>query len=765
MTISIGKSVAEIEVMAVSNESSELDMAEIQLSRYIRERWTIAKFAKQEFTERFLKCERQRRGVYDPERAMEIARTGGSDIFMRLTDIKCRAAQSWIRDVMQSMNDRPFALEPSEEPEIPVEVKMGIIDMVRQEAELFVQSGARIHPEAFRTRLEVVHDQIKLKIKEEAKDAARRMEDKIEDQLAEGNFKNALNDFIDDFVTFPTAILKGPSVRRRKNIKWGSGYLPIVVTDFQREFERVSPYDIFPSPSSSGPNDGYLIQRHRLNRSELQSLRGVPGYSTNQIDQVLERYGDKGFREALASDQERDSLEGKPVHSFYTNELIEALEFWGSAKGETLIEWGMSKKDIEEKKEYDINAWMIGPFVIKAVVNPDPLGKRPYEIASWCHIPGAFWGVALPEQMRDTQIMCNAAARSLANNMAIASGPQVEVSVDRLPDGEDVTSMYPWKIWQTTSDRTGGGQSAIRFYQPGMNSDVLLGVYQSFMRQADEVTGIPNYIYGSGAGGSGAGRTASGLSMLMDNAAKGIKQSIATIDNTIAGVVSRLYIHNMMYDSDQYVKGDFRVVAKGATGFIAREQLQVRRNEFLAATGNQIDLQIVGLEGRAYLLREVARTLQMDTDKLVPDQEVLKFNQEQQQQLAAMQAMQQASQQPAPAELDVVGNPAGGTDANMVTPISMRDGGIVQNKFNADGEGYDYETARRYQMQPDSTGHWGSRVELNDRDRPKNLPDGTGLMLKGSKHETWDKAVTGEQEAGYKIIKQGDRYYSVPVRN
>jgi len=294
---------------------------------------------------------------------------------------------------------------------------------------------------------------------------------------------------------------------------------------------------------------------------------------------------------------------------------------------------------------------------------------------------------------------------------------------------------------------------------------VLLGVYQSFMRQADEVTGIPNYIYGSGAGGSGAGRTASGLSMLMDNAAKGIKQSIATIDNTIAGVVSRLYIHNMMYDSDQYVKGDFRVVAKGATGFIAREQLQVRRNEFLAATGNQIDLQIVGLEGRAYLLREVARTLQMDTDKLVPDQEVLKFNQEQQQQLAAMQAMQQASQQPAPAELDVVGNPAGGTDANMVTPISMRDGGIVQNKFNADGEGYDYETARRYQMQPDSTGHWGSRVELNDRDRPKNLPDGTGLMLKGSKHETWDKAVTGEQEAGYKIIKQGDRYYSVPVRN
>ncbi len=95
----------------------------------------------------------------------------------------------------------------------------------------------------------------------------------------------------------------------------------------------------------------------------------------------------------------------------------------------------------------------------------------------------------------------------------------------------------------------------------------------------------------------------------------------------------------------------------------------------------------------------------------------------------------------------------------------MADGGAV---FDADSDAYDYETAKRYGMGADGKGedqgHWGSRVELNDKDRPEDLPQGTGIMLKGSKHETWDKAVKGEQEAGFDVVKRGSRYYSVPKK-
>jgi hypothetical protein len=667
MSVVLAVPPVEVEMSIQSPKGDGFEFVETALAAYIHGCWDRAKFAKQEITERLLKCERQRRGVYDPDKQMEIAKTGGSDIYMRLSDIKCRAAASWIKDVMTVSGQRPFDLTVSHDPEVPPEIRMSIIDLVKTEAMDYLQSGMAIHPETFRVRMEQVHDEILVKLREEAKNNAQRMRDKIDDQMSDGNFDAAFRDYIDDFVTYPCAILKGPVVRRRKKMTWGPGYTPVVTTTFVREFARVAPFDIYPSPNSGGPNDGWLIERHRLSRSELQSMKGVPGYNDENIDQALERFGDQGFRTWLMGDQERDNLEGKPHSRLYNDAVIEALEFWGSVSGEKLLDWGMPKSDIKSDKEYEINAWQIGPYVIKAVLNPDPLGKRPYEVSQWNEIPGAFWGVALPEQMRDVQMMCNASARALANNMGIASGPQVEVTVDRLPDGEDVTSIYPWKLWQVTTDRTGGGQPAVRFYQPNMNADVLMNVYAQFAKQADEVTGIPNYVYGS-SGVSGAGRTASGLSMLMDNAAKGIKQAIATIDRAVAGVVKRLYIHNMMFDQDEYIKGDFQVVAKGAMGLIAKEQISLRRNEFLQATANPVDLQIVGMEGRAYLLREVAKSLQMDTDKIVKDPEVLKFEAEQAQMAQAAMAAQQP-QPEAPVTVDQAGNPAGGTDSNTMNGV------------------------------------------------------------------------------------------------
>lgn len=678
-----------------NKQAIEVDVAEVakmddnsgfesNLAGYVRRCFEQAKVARAEITERLLKCERQRRGVYDPDKASEIAKMGGSDIYMMLTDVKCRAAESWIRDVMFGQQDRVFELQPAKKPAMPLEMQQAIVDLVRTEAEQYVnQDGGPIHPETFRARMEEVHEMISARLSQEAGDAARRMGDRIEDQLNEGKFEPELKAFITDFTTFPTAIMKGPSVKRRKQMKWGPQFQPIVVNELIREVERVSPYDCYPSPSSTGVDDGYFIQRHRLSRASLEALSGTPGIDEDALATVIQRFGKNGYRSFQAGDTERRHLEGKPFRTPVNEDQIESLEFWGSVNGQWLIEWGIKDKSIVAEKEYEVEVWWTDGIVWKAILNPDPLGQRPYETASWEEIPHSFWGKALPEIMRDTQILCNAAARSLANNMAIASGPQAEVTVDRLPDGEDLTDMYPWKLWQVTSDRTGGGQPAIRFFQPNMNAEVLMQVYQQFARQADEVTGIPNYVYGS-SNVSGAGRTASGLSMLMDNASKGIKQAVANIDKIVSGIVQRLYVHNMMYDPDPYIKGDFKVVAKGVIGLIHKEALQMRRNEFLTATANPVDLQIVGTEGRAYLLRETARGLQMDTNKIVPDnnsleeQRIQTLAQGMAQQMVQQMMQQQQAQQPPQESL-----PAPAPEPASAAPVAMADGGGVDaDSFN-----------------------------------------------------------------------------------
>ena len=43
-----------------------------------------------------LRALRQRNGDYEPEKLAQITRQGGSEIYMMLTEVKCRAAESWL---------------------------------------------------------------------------------------------------------------------------------------------------------------------------------------------------------------------------------------------------------------------------------------------------------------------------------------------------------------------------------------------------------------------------------------------------------------------------------------------------------------------------------------------------------------------------------------------------------------------------------------------------------------------------------------------
>lgn len=68
-----------------------------------------------------------------------------------------------------------------------------------------------------------------------------------------------------------------------------------------------------------------------------------------------------------------------------------------------------------------------------------------------------------------------------------------------------------------------------------------------------------------------------------------------------------------------------------------------------------------------------------------------------------------------------------------------------------------------FKVYKENIDHWGSVVPASDEDKLKyNLPKESYLLVKGKQHKTWDKAVQGEEERGFKIEKHGDRYYSVP---
>ncbi len=602
------------------------------LAAHVRKCWSTAYIAKLDVEQRMLKALRQRRGEYDPEILAEIEKTGGSKIYIMVTSNKCRAATSWLRDtLLGASEDKPWTISPTKNPELSPEDLEEAERQATEEAYSIEQAlGAEITtPQKMEELVERAKDRAMALARKEAASDVKRMEDKMEDQLQEGGFVSELSKFLDDLTTFPSALMKGPVIRNKPTLTWekdaNGEYIAVVKNALVKEWERVDPFNIYPAPHSTDVNDGFLIERHRLQRKQLVELKGVEGYSDAAIDSVLDMYGRGGLHEWLRIDTQKAQAEGKSTLAIMqnTDALIDALQFHGSVQGKMLIEWGMSPEQIPDPlKEYDCEVWLIGSWVIKATLNYDPFGRKPYYKASYEEIPGVFWGNSVADLVRDCQTVCNSAARALVNNMGIASGPQVYVNVDRIPPGENITQMYPWKIWPTLSDPYGSNTPPVEFFQPGSLANELMGVYEKFSVLADEYSGVPRYMTGDASAG-GAGRTASGLSMLMGNAGKAIKGVIANIDeNVIAPLVERLYLYNMRYETDPELKGDVKVVAKGASGLVQRDQAQVRRNEFLGIIGqNPVFSQIVGEEGIAALLREGAKTLGMDAEKIVPSEE------------------------------------------------------------------------------------------------------------------------------------------------
>jgi hypothetical protein len=241
--------------------------------------------------------------------------------------------------------------------------------------------------------------------------------------------------------------------------------------------------------------------------------------------------------------------------------------------------------------------------------------------------------------------MCNAAARSLSNNMGISSGPQVGVNISRLPAGEDITQMYPWKIWQFQQSEYGDSSPPINFFQPDSNAGALMAVFDRFMDIADEMTGIPKYMTGQHV--PGAGRTSSGLSMLISNAGKSIKQVIGNIDHDVLKpMLERQYQRNLRYSQDPDLIGDVQIVAQGAMSLVVKEAESVRKTEFLRLVlESPVAQEIVGLPGTAELMRDLAGNLNSNIDRLVPSREDVEKKQQAAQQMQQQQMMMQQQMQ------------------------------------------------------------------------------------------------------------------------
>ena len=645
--------------------SSETDSA---LTGHVRAAWGRNKLAKERIDQKLLECLRARRGVYSGAQLsqMQQANGGMNIVWADLTETKCRAASAWIREIVLPVGEQPWGVDPTPLVDLPGDIKRAVVSKALTQAAAVMKQtaeagGGVMGQDEFRDMArelgETLRDEAEKTYAEKAKQRAKRMQRQIADRLAQGGYTEAMDAFVEDFVTYPAAIVKGPIYARHKTLTWGAGFTPKVANNPAQTWEHVSPFDIYPAPSSKSPQQGDFIERVRFRREELYDLKGLPGYKDDEIDHALRDYSGGHLEGWLWTEAERQRLQQETLYMWLSPEgVIDALNYWGSIPGWKLMSYGVP--DLEPTRDYECNVLLCGRYILYAAVNPDPLHQRPYRKACYDEIPGAFWGRSIPDLAATSQKMCNALACALADNLSISSGPQVWVHADRFADGEQSMEMYPWKIWQMKSDPQAAGNAAagIGFFQPPSNAESLMAVMEKWEIKADDATGIPRYTYGNERAG-GSADTATGLSMLMNNAAKGLRRAISSIDlNVIAPTINDTFTNEMLYNPDESIKGDCIVVPRGAAAILIRESAQQRRLQFLQMTANPIDAPIIGAKHRAALLRETAAAMELPVDDVVPTNDEIEAQQQSMQQAAAqqMQAQQQLAAQEHQNEMELM---------------------------------------------------------------------------------------------------------------
>ena len=623
--------------MDANQDKNTIDVVEVggvselvinQLGSHIRSVVDEYETDKSNINEELETCKRQARSEYSATEIANYKKAGvGCTDYQPLTENKINVAHSLLFDVISQGGGRAWMLEPTPEPDLPEDAIAEITNKSMEMLQGWINEGLQIRVEDAYQLGKDMRQEMRNLLDKEAKQKAERMQLKMDDQIAEGGFWDAIESVAKDFCTYPASFLRAAE-RMERRARFEKGKLEekdeVII-----QWERVSPFNVLPSRNTKKLDDDSLVMKVSYSRAELDSLKSTDGYDADKIDLALTNYGRSGLVERALNDS--DNVEAsryddsdKEQTGYISGGIIEGYEYWGSCPGIMLKEWGM-KKEIEDNAEYAIHAILIGDYIIFAQLNTNPMQRKLFYTASYEEDPDSIWGGSLPRKMRSPQRGINSARRSLSNNMALCSGPQVIVDINTLAPGCNPTEVYPFKTWLTDSSGNalyGTKSKPVDFFQPDANLNQIMPVMEQFRKEADDFSGLPRYTQGDSEGAMvGAAKTATGLSMLMNAQSKTFKKVIANFDKGfIKKPLEDLYYKNLVDpEIDDDAKGDMRIVTKGILGMSLHEQLQLRRQEFLQMVlSSEVLMEIVKPEGLVKLLREVVKTLDMTEESMLP---------------------------------------------------------------------------------------------------------------------------------------------------
>jgi hypothetical protein len=569
---------------------------------------------------RWIQAYRNYRGIYGPE--VQFTSTEKSQVFVKVTKTKVLAAYGQIIEVLFGNNKFPITVDPTTLPEGVEEAVYFESNPELKKASSPSEEDTKLLPgetmpefterlAGLNKKLDPVMDQLKKGLGttptqitfHPAMVAAKKMEKKIHDQLEESNANKQLRVAAFECALFGTGVMKGPFAIDKEYPNWDEDgdYNPTIKTIPQTS--SVSLWNFYPDPDAANMDEAeYIVERHKMSRSQIRALKKRPFFRSNAIDSAIEA-GESYVKEWWEQAMEDDAQESKA-------ERFEVLEFWGSVDTEVLEGHDVDvPSELSDMDQVSVNIWVCNGKVLRLVMNPFTPSIIPYYAVPYEVTPYSLFGVGIAENMDDTQTLMNGFMRMAVDNAALSGNMLIEVDETNLVPGQDL-SVYPGKVFR----RQGGapGQAIFGTKFPNVSNENMQ-MFDKARVLADESTGFPSFAHGQ-TGVSGVGRTASGISMLMSAANGSIRNVVKNVDDYLLAPLAKAFFNfNMQFDFDEEIKGDLEVKARGTESLMANEVRSQRLMQFLGVVQNPVLAPFAKMD---YIIREIAKSMDLDPDKL-----------------------------------------------------------------------------------------------------------------------------------------------------
>ena len=673
-------------ILEDTENSTQDDAGTSNIISYIMERYRKSEDVRRQDEIRWLRAYRNYRGLYGPD--VQFTDAEKSRVFIKVTKTKTLAAYGQIVDVLFANNKFPLTVDPTQLPD-------GVVDSIHfdpQSPPQLREDGMDelVSPYGYKNdgrelpkgaTVKTLRDSIgsladKLRditgVKEgpgttpsavtfePAMIAAKKMQKKIQDQLEESNANKHLRSTAFEMALFGTGVMKGPFAVDKEYPNWSDEgeYSPVFKTVPQ--VSHVSVWNFYPDPDASNMDEAqFVIERHKMSRTQLRALKKRPYFRSKVIDEVVsfgENYIKKYWEDDLS-----DYAPDQGIDRF------EVLEYWGMVDVEMLMEYGVDiPKELEEVDELQANVWICNNKLIRMVLNPFKPARIPFMAAPYELNPYSFFGIGIAENMDDTQTLMNGFMRMAVDNAVLSGNLLIEVDETNLVPGQDM-SVYPGKVFR----RQGGapGQAIFGTKFPNVAQENLQ-LFDKARVLADESTGFPSFAHGQ-TGVMGVGRTASGISMLMGAASGTIKTVIKNVDDYLLRPLGEgLFRFNMQFDFDPEIKGDLEVRARGTESLMANEVRSQRLMQFLQVASNPALAPFAKFQ---YIIREIAKSLDLDPDKVTNDINEAAIQAELMKGFQQEQAQQQGGAPAGANPMDMTGA-GGGTIGTGSVPMPQEQG-------------------------------------------------------------------------------------------